>query len=87
MFKLTSVAKAIQRERILGVVLKTVGDIAVPMELQTILRENLLVYDSGPGIPTNFLCSPVRQIWTFSSITQLGTLMAHQKVVPLYSIK
>ena len=35
---------------------------------------------SKKGIPTNFSCSPLRQTWIFSSVTKLGTLMAHLKL-------
>ena len=65
--KFTSVARATQRERDFGVEPETVEAIAVPMELQTTPGDmNFVIHESGPGIPTDFLCSPLRQTWTFS---------------------
>ena len=65
--KFTSVVRAIQQERDFGVEPETVEAIAVPMELQATLRDmNFVVHEPGPGIPTDFFCSPLRQSWTFS---------------------
>ena len=75
--KLTSIARLVQREIDLGVVPKTGGGathIQWNFKPQHKVGSFSWLMTRGRRIPTDFLCSPLRQVWTFLSVKLVADL-------------